>query len=292
MNRVRIPSYIVSHRTLLTEQEEKKLFKGWQATKAKPLLDYIVRAYSPIVLKFAKKLSGYGMKEDDLIDEGTLALIEAAHRYEIGRGLRFATYARGWVEGLMLAFIAKNYFTMNVNSNQRMKKLFFNLRRVIAQEYKKGNPEGDPTFFHRIAEKMNVKVEDVEAMHSLFSRPAESLSTPLGGDSDDNDFTRESTLQDPNETPDEVVMTTMLNAYHRKLIADIVNDVLTKREARVFMAQVVANDQSLRTLQNLADELSLSRERVRQVREIALAKVRKALLARVPKERRKEIFRD
>lgn len=274
----KLPEYIVSHRTLLNEAEELELFRVWQASGAKHLQDYIVRCYSPIVLKFAKRFAGYGIDQEDLTSEGMLALVEAARRFEIKRGFRFATFARMWVEGLMLAYIAKNYFTMNVCSGSRMKKLFFNLRRVLNQEYRSGSPEGDPTFFNRVAEKMEVDVEDVEAMYALFARPAESLSEPIGGDGEDDDYTRGDLLEDPNATPDEVVMDTMMSEYHKRVVRETVRKVLTRREAKVFMAQVVADDNSQRTLQNLADELGLSKERIRQIREVAYAKVENALL--------------
>jgi len=293
-----VPNYLTTHRQLLSPEEELQLFTEWKANQNPKLYEKIIRCYSPIILKQAKKLAGYGVPIIDLIGEGQLGLCEAATRYEIDRDRRFATYALWWVKGLMLAYIARNYFAMNVNSNQRMKHIFFNLRRVINLYHAESVNGGDPAFYEKVAEKLStpdntVSPKDVQEMHTMFSRPAQSLASPINSKHDgDDSMTLEAMIPDEAPLQDEIVMTTMLEGFHRRIVYDAVRRVLTAREQKIFIAQVLSEEDDQRTLQDLADELKLSKERIRQIREGAQEKVKVAILSKFPKSQRDNFFLD
>lgn len=284
-NTARTPNYVVAHRQLLTEDEEKALFVKWYSLKETPLkaervLEQIVRCYTPIVQKCAKRFAGYEIDSDDLISEGVLALVEAARRFDASKGFRFATFCRSWVEGLMLAYITKNYFMVNVCSNQRMKKLFFNLRRIVNREMRlTGRLDPSPEFLMMVAEKLEVSVEEVITMYNLFRKPYDSLSEPMK--SDEEEFTREATIASADPDPETICVNERTIKFRHKLVQETVARVLTDRERMIFEKQVLSEEDDMETLQDLARTLGLSKERVRQIRNVAQRKVEQAILSQV-----------
>lgn len=286
----RNPEYIASHRVLLSAEQERQLFTYYSTTRASHALEDIVRAYSPIVAKLAKKFAGYGINHEDLISEGTMALVASAQRYEISTGNRFATYCTAWVRGLMLAYITKNYFSVTVCSNQQMKRLFFNLRRMANQQLRLNErKELGQEFMIAVAKQLKVDVEDVVNMYNMFRKPNESLSDPVGSE-DDGDYTRESQIESSDPDPETIVVNDRMIRFHKRLINDAMEMALSDRERMVFQAQVLCDEDDVETLQALANKLSISKERVRQIRNDAMDKVKAMLLDQHGAEFGRDLF--
>src|SRR5271170_7513574 len=105
---------------MLTEQQESELIGLWIATRDQKLLVRLIKAFEPLVLKYARKYAAYGIPKEELIAIANLALVETAHRFDPEKGFKFSTYISHWIKGTMLIFIATNYFSFSLKS-QRLK---------------------------------------------------------------------------------------------------------------------------------------------------------------------------
>lgn len=290
----RIHPLVVPFQDLLTEAEEQELFRAWRAAppgRAKEMLfRRIIEAFSPIVYKASRKYGGYGINQKDLVDEGVCALVDVANRFNPDLGWRFATYARTWVEGLLLAYIAKNYFPVNVCSSQKMKKIFFGLRKHMKAHFQDtGFADAGPEFFEHVATKMEVPVEDVRAMYAMFSRPAESFQDPIST-GEEGGGTKGDLFADNAPSPEDMLTERSISAFHQKVVADAMALCLTQRERAVLMAQMVCEDDQQSTLQELGVKYNLSKERIRQIRETAMMKVTNYLTTVITDEERSDMF--
>lgn len=268
------------HRVLLTEEEESSLFAQFKATRDsqdpkevrtnKRVLDRIIMNFTPVVRKIARELSGYKVPTDELISEGLLGLVDAAHRFDLGMGNRFSAYAQAWVRGVMFAYITKNYFPVNVCTNQVKKKMFFHMRRIISDELRRtGTSEVSAELIAQLAEKFGVEEKEIHAMNALFRNRMSSLSDEVG----DSEMTQEDLLADPTN-PHEIVEQVDQVRFHQHLISLAV-DTLRPREKEIFLEQILHDDPT--TLEMLGKRFDISKERVRQIRNMAFDKVSKEI---------------
>jgi len=269
--------FVKSHRVLLTEEQEIALFKNWQKTKDNKYLTKIVISYSPIILKTIKELSGYRMDPEELTSEGLVALIEAARRYDLSRGLRFSTYAKTWVKGVMYGFITKNFFLVHVCTSHTKKKLFFALRKLIAKEMKKsGNFTLTGKIATGLAEDYGTTVTEIQCMYDMFRKPHDSLSETVGK-TEDTDITKGDTLAAKTPMVEEEIIINETIEFQKRLITDVMNKVLTPRERRIFITQKLREKGETMTLEKLGKRFKISKERVRQIRNEAHEKVEEEL---------------
>lgn len=269
--------FVKSHRVLLTEEQEIALFKNWQKTKDNKYLTKIVISYSPIILKTIKELSGYRMDPEELTSEGLVALIEAARRYDLSRGLRFSTYAKTWVKGVMYGFITKNFFLVHVCTSHTKKKLFFALRKLIAKEMKKsGNFTLTGKIATGLAEDYGTTVTEIQCMYDMFRKPHDSLSETVGK-TEDTDITKGDTLAAKTPMVEEEIIINETIEFQKRLITDVMNKVLTPRERRIFITQKLREKGETMTLEKLGKRFHISKERVRQIRNEAHEKVEEEL---------------
>ena len=269
--------FVKSHRVLLTEEQEIALFKNWQKTKDNKYLTKIVISYSPIILKTIKELSGYRMDPEELTSEGLVALIEAARRYDLSRGLRFSTYAKTWVKGVMYGFITKNFFLVHVCTSHTKKKLFFALRKLIAKEMKKsGNFTLTGKIATGLAEDYGTTVTEIQCMYDMFRKPHDSLSETVGK-TEDTDITKGDTLAAKTPMVEEETIINETIEFQKRLITDVMNKVLTPRERRIFITQKLREKGETMTLEKLGKRFKISKERVRQIRNEAHGKVEEEL---------------
>lgn len=268
-------SFVEAYRTLLTVEEERALFERWHKSGSNDDLTEIVTAYSPIIVRTIKELSGYNADREELTSEGLIALVESAKRFELSRGLRFSTYAKTWVRGIMLGYITKNYFMVNVCTSHNKKKLFFSLRKLIAMELTKhGSFELDTATANEMAVEHAVEPEIVFSIYDMIRMPYLSLSEPTN---DEDEQTREYYI--PSETPQilEVISEMSGIKFHKKLISDAMDRVLDDREKRIFKAQVLTSKDDHQILETLGKEFDITKERVRQIRNTAMEKVTKEI---------------
>lgn len=276
----------VSALKMLSPEEEVAIIAQWIKTGDQKLLLRLIRAFEPLVLKFARQFASYGVPKDELISVGNLALVEVAHRFKPELNLKFSTYASHWVRGTMLAFIASNYFSFALKS-QKMKKAFFRLRSLIVHEQNKtGTAELTDEIMAKMADVFAMKQTELEVIFQVIRQPTISLDEPARprtrtGFSDEGDqVTIGEMTASPASSPEDIVVERSTEEYQRMLIYSTMERVLTEREQIILKGQLLVDADHEQTLQTLAERFDLSRERIRQIRNNAYVKLEAAIRRR------------
>jgi RNA polymerase sigma-32 factor len=279
---VSMDNIIQNYRVLLTEDEENALFDLWEETRSNAVMLQIVQSFSPIIQRCVREVSGYKANPEDLRSEGVIAIIEAAKRFDRTRG-RFSAYAKRCVSGIMLGYITKNYFPVNVCTSHGKKKLFYAIRRLVAITLiEKGKFDMTREIALRLAEDNKVDEKIVYSLYDMIRRPYISLSDNAGSEAFNSDHTIEehmSAMDDDIDIPAEIADM----CVHRKIISNAMDQVLDDRERRIFTSQVLVQRGDRIILEHLGQEFNISKERVRQLRNSAYTKVKGAIIRNIGK---------
>jgi RNA polymerase sigma-32 factor len=260
---------------MLEPQEEYMLAKRWREHGDRDAAHKLVTSHLRLVAKIAMGYRGYGLPISEVVSEGNVGLMQAVKRFEPEKGFRLATYAMWWIKAAIQEYILRSWSLVKMGTTANQKKLFFNLRkaksRISALE------EGDlrPDQVKLIAKRLGVTEQDVVDMNRRLGGDA-SLNTPIREDGDagewqdwlvDDKASQESTLAESEELDNR-----------KKALTDALS-VLNDRERRIFEARRLVDEPI--TLEDLAAEFQVSRERVRQIEVRAFEKVQKAVRNRV-----------
>ncbi len=273
------------NRVLFNQEQETEIFLQWRGMPdgraRERLYRRLILNYGPIVNKIVRSMDGYlsgstRIERDDLIAEGLEGLVDAANRFDLNLGWRFSTFAQTWVRGVIYAYIAKNYFMVNPCSNGTRKKMFFRLRSMI---YRMNQAHGESfeitsEMAEMFATSFQTTVDEVMNMLVLFRAPQESLSETISSNrskDETTEMTREDMLVDPRNAYDEFNAQEQ-NSFRREVILKAVQK-LRPRERTIYLSQMMAEDGQGSTLQDLGKQYGISKERVRQLRERAEARV-------------------
>jgi RNA polymerase sigma-32 factor len=260
---------------MLERQEEHMLAKRWREHGDRDAAHKLVTSHLRLVPKIARVYRGYGLPICEAISEGNVGLMQAVERFEPEKGFRLATYAMWWIKAAIQEYILRSWSLVKMGTTANQKKLFFNLRK--AQSKFSILDDGDMRLdqVKIIARRIGVTETDVIYMNRRLSGDA-SLNAAIreGGDSDE--------WQDwlVDESPDQETTLAASEEFdnRRKTLSDALT-ALNERERRIFEARRVADDPI--TLEDLAAEFGVSRERVRQIEMSAFEKVQKAVKTRV-----------
>jgi RNA polymerase sigma-32 factor len=267
----------------LTREEEKELAVAWCERKDERALHKLVHAHMRLVIALAARFRNYGLAIPDLIQEGHIGLMEAAARFEPDRDVRFSTYATWWIRASIQDHVLRNWSIVRGGTSSAQKALFFNLRRLRARITQAAGSNGSlDAVYSEIAVAVGVSKADVATMAARLSGPDTSLNAPLsdqdmGVASDRMDF-----LVDSKPLQDEVVEES-IDSVRRVGWLRAALGVLTDREARIIRARRLQDEAA--TLESLGENLGISKERVRQIENRALEKLKQALLTRHPEGR-------
>jgi RNA polymerase sigma-32 factor len=218
---------------------------------------------------------GYGLPISEVISEGNVGLMQAVKRFEPDKGFRLATYAMWWIKAAIQEYILRSWSLVKMGTTANQKKLFFNLRkaksRISALE------EGDlrPDQVKVIAKRLGVTEQDVVDMNRRLGGDV-SLNSPIREEGDSGEW--QDWLVDDSASQETRLAESEESDNRRKALGEALT-VLNERERRIFEARRLV-DQPI-TLEDLADELGVSRERVRQIEVRAFDKVQKAVKSRV-----------
>ncbi|MFO7610065.1 MAG: RNA polymerase sigma factor RpoD/SigA [Candidatus Krumholzibacteriia bacterium] len=224
-------------------------------------LAMLVRANLRFVVSVAKRYINQGLMLSDLINEGNIGLLKAAHRFDEERGYRFISYAVWWIrQSIMQALLDKSR-TIRLPQNQTA--LLIKIARTRAILQNEGVPGPSP---EQIAERLDLDVADV--MHALRSDRTELALDDTGEENGDRPLSE--MLEDQtHEAPDFEVMQRGLREDVRRCL-----ETLSEREAQVIIQYFGLAYEEAQTLQVIGERLGLTRERIRQIKEKALLKLR------------------
>lgn len=249
----------------LEAAEETSLIGKWQKSGDKRSIDRLLRAYAPLVAKQAKGFRHYTDLQEDLIQEGNLALLDAAGRFDVTRGVRFGTYAGWWVRAKMQEFVMSNRSIVRLSKSREKKSLFFKLRHLEAKMAQDGSSRTNK--MAAIARALNMSLADAERVAAILISGDQALEATIGGTTLDIG----SLLADPALGPEDLaVVRSCRETGHARLASAMSR--LSGRERRIVKARRLRDDP--KTLREIAGDLGLSTERVRQIEQSALRKLR------------------
>lgn len=260
---------------MLEPQEEYMLARSWREHGDREAAHQLVTSHLRLVAKIAMGYRGYGLPISEVISEGNVGLMQAVKRFEPEKGFRLATYAMWWIKAAIQEYILRSWSLVKMGTTANQKKLFFNLRK--AKSKISALEEGDmrPDQVQLIAKRLGVTEQDVVDMNRRLGGDA-SLNAPIRDDGESGEWqdwlvddapNQERTLAESEESDNR----------HKALVSAL--DVLNERERRIFEARRLADDPI--TLEELATEFNVSRERVRQIEVRAFEKVQKAVKGRM-----------
>jgi RNA polymerase sigma-32 factor len=260
---------------MLEPQEEYMLAKSWREHGDRDAAHRLVTSHLRLVAKIAMGYRGYGLPISEVISEGNVGLMQAVKRFEPDKGFRLATYAMWWIKAAIQEYILRSWSLVKMGTTANQKKLFFNLRkaksRISALE------EGDlrPDQVKIIAKRLGVTEQDVVDMNRRLGGDV-SLNSPIREEGDSGEW--QDWLVDDSVSQETRLAESEEIDNRRKALGDALT-VLNERERRIFEARRLADEPI--TLEELADEFGVSRERVRQIEVRAFEKVQKAVKSRI-----------
>ena len=260
---------------MLEPQEEFMLAKSWREHGDRESAHKLVTSHLRLVAKIAMGYRGYGLPIGEIISEGNVGLMQAVKRFEPDKGFRLATYAMWWIRASIQEYILRSWSLVKMGTTAAQKRLFFNLRkaksRISALE------EGDlkPEHLKQIADRLNVTEQEVIDMNRRLSGDA-SLNAPIRAEGDAGEW--QDWLVD-DRASQETVLAEGEELDNRRDALKSALSVLNERERRIFEARRLAEEPI--TLEELATEFGVSRERVRQIEVRAFEKVQQAVVSKM-----------
>jgi RNA polymerase sigma-32 factor len=256
--------------SILEKELEYGLAKRWREHGDRKAADQIVTSHLRLAAKIAMNYRGYGLPLSEIISEGNVGLMQAINRFEPERGFRFATYAIWWIRASIQDYILRSWSLVKIGTTANQKKLFFKLRSAKARIAAFENADMRPDQVRMIATNLGVKDQDVVDMNRRLGGDA-SLNASIHSEGNSGEW--QDYLVDESPSPEAIVVEHDEMDHRREALVRAI-DVLNHRERRIFEARHLIDEP--KTLEDLAVEFNVSRERVRQIEVRAFEKVQAA----------------
>lgn len=265
-----IESYIqsVNGFRILSQEEEVRLARSLRDEGDVDAARQLVLSHLRVVVAIARGYKGYGLPQADLIQEGNIGLMKAVKRYDPERGVRLVSFAVHWIKAEIHEFILRNWRLVKIATTKAQRKLFFNLRSMKPVLDTMNTEE-----VNAIARQLGVKAEEVVEMETRFSGRDISLE-PMSDDDEDDAFSPIAYLTDGSEPQQLLETEETLRMRGEGLERALAS--LDTRSRRIIEARWL-REKGTATLHDLADELGVSAERVRQIEVKAMQKMRTAM---------------
>jgi RNA polymerase sigma-32 factor len=267
---------------MLEPQEEYMLAKRWREHDDRAAAHRLVTSHLRLVAKIAMGYRGYGLPISEVISEGNVGLMQAVKRFEPDKGFRLATYAMWWIRAAIQEYILRSWSLVKMGTTANQKKLFFNLRKAKSKISAFQDGDLQPDQVKLIATRLHVAEQDVVDMNRRLGGDI-SLNTPIHEEGDSGDW--QDWLVDETPSQERVLLESEELDNRRQALGEALT-VLNGRERRIFEARRLAENPS--TLEELAAEFGVSRERVRQIEVRAFERIEKAVRHRVAAMERPE----
>lgn len=258
---------------LLEKEHELDLARRWSEDKDEKALHELIKSYTRLVVSMASKFRNYGLPMGDLIQEGNVGLMQAASRFDYKRDLRFSTYASWWIRSSIQDYVLRNWSIVRTGTTAAQKSLFFNLRRLRAQIEGENEEEGlNREGREKIAKELKVRMKDVRDMEARLSGNDQSLNARIGDDAEGDEW--QNFLADDRPTPEDIVVGMKDSQTRSKWLKEALSK-LTEREQTIIKERHLGYETV--TLEQLGKELGVSKERVRQLEQRAMGKLKTSM---------------
>lgn len=268
-------AFIKSIMKIPTPEREKEveLFNEWHKTNRDDIAREIVLSHMKFVVYIASKYKYHDVAQIDLVQQGSIGLMNALQRFDVSMGLRFATYAAHWIKYAIAEYIINNVKMVKIATTKSQRKLFFNLNRYINDRSRWLSHEEK----EYIANDLGVKISDIETMEERMGQKDYYL-TYTDSDSEngwDGHAYKESWLSDSDETLEDQYIETVDQNKQLQALRNQLNQ-LNERDRDIVNRRFVSEEKA--TLNELAQQYDVSCERVRQLENNALKKLKKKAL--------------
>ncbi len=259
---------------MLAKDQEFMLAKSWREHEDTDAAHQLVTSHLRLVAKIAMGYRGYGLPIGEVISEGNVGLMQAVKKFEPDRGFRLATYAMWWIRASIQEYILRSWSLVKMGTTAAQKTLFFNLRKAKSEI--SAFEEGDlhPEHLSHIATRLGVLESEVTSMNRRLSGGDASLNAPMraDGESEWQDW-----LADDNAVSQETQVAEAEESSIRMSLLQEAMAELSDRERHILTQRRLKDNPT--TLEELAGEYGVSRERVRQIEVRAFEKLQKAMRA-------------
>ena len=261
---------------MLEADEEYMLARAFNERGDVEAAHKLVTSHLRLVAKIAMGYRGYGLPVADLISEGNLGMMHAVKKFDPERGFRLATYAMWWIKASIQEYVLRSWSLVKIGTTASQKKLFFNLRRIKGRIGAIDRGDLSPQDVSDIAEELNVPEADVISMNQRMAGGDHSLNTPVSTDGMESGEWQD-WLEDDRQDQEASFAETEELRQRQNLMVDAMQG-LNPREVRIIEARRLSEPPL--TLEELATEFSVSRERIRQIEVRAFEKLSQAVLAK------------
>ena len=258
---------------MLEADEEFTLAKNYADSGDKGAAHKLVTSHLRLVAKIAMGYRGYGLPIGEVISEGNVGLMRAVQKFDPDRGFRLATYAMWWVRAQIQEYILRSWSLVKIGTTAAQKKLFFNLRRLKGEINAIDGGSLKPEQVNEIAKRLGVENNEVTMMEGRMSGGDASLNAPMKV-GEDGDGEWQDWLEDDSQDQEAKFAEHEEYDARKNLMVDAMQG-LNPREQRILTARRLSEPPL--TLEDLASEFNISRERIRQIEVRAFEKLQKAV---------------
>src|SRR4051794_31701118 len=256
---------------ILSPEEEYMLAKRWREHGDTEAAAKLVNSHLRLVSKIAMGYRGYGLPVSELISEGNIGLMQGVKKFEPDRGFRLATYAMWWIRAAIQEYILRSWSLVKIGTTANQKKLFFNLRKAKSRiaALSEGDLRADQV--KTLAHSLGVNETDVLEMNRRLGGDV-SLNAPIHDEGEGGEW--QDWLVDDSASQESILAESEEMENRRKALGGAIR-VLNDRERHIFEARRLRDEPA--TLEDLAEQFGVSRERVRQIEVRAFEKVANAV---------------
>ncbi|WP_372786079.1 RNA polymerase sigma factor RpoH [Phenylobacterium sp.] len=259
---------------MLAKDQEFMLAKRWQEHEDPDAAHQLVTSHLRLVAKIAMGYRGYGLPIGEVISEGNVGLMQAVKKFDPDKGFRLATYAMWWIRASIQEYILRSWSLVKMGTTAAQKKLFFNLRKAKSEISALQEGDMHPDQVSVIATKLGVLNEEVISMNRRLSGGDASLNSPMRADSESE--WQDWLVDDKTPSQETVVADNQEKTIRMSLLEEAMTE-LTDRERHILTERRLKDEPT--TLEELASQYGVSRERVRQIEVRAFEKLQKSMKA-------------
>ena len=259
----------ISNHPVLSREEEYKLAVKYRDEGDLDAAKKLVSSNLKFVVKIANEYKNYGINMMDVIQEGNIGLMNAVKGFDPTKGYRLISYAVWWIRAYIRNYLMKSWSLVKVGTNQAQRKLFYKLRSAKNSLKKDGDFISEEDY-SRIAKELGVRNKDVIEMDQRMSKKDFSLDSKIG-ESQDNTYM--SLLEDKRFNQEDLLAKSQLENSIKDNIGPILES-LKDRERYIIEKRILTD--TPQTLNEIGKKYEISRERVRQIENSALKKIKKA----------------
>ena len=261
----------VSSIPVLSVERERELAEAFFYNNNLQAARELVMSHLRFVVHIARSYSGYGLAEADLIQEGNVGLMKAVKRYNPEKGVRLVSFAVHWIKAEMHEFILRNWRIVKVATTKAQRKLFFNLRSA-----KKSLSWLSPDEAQAIADDLHVDVKEVQRMEGRLSSHDLGYDQPADADEDSAWQSPQYFLEDRSADPSVLLESSDWQDNNETRLHSALEE-LDERSRDILTRRWLAEKKA--TLHELADKYGVSAERIRQLEQVAMKKLRVSIAA-------------